>query len=252
MRVEKLIIQNEKWADIPLLHIYDEGFNNETPIVIFLHGFMSGKEHNLHYAYNLVKQGVRVIMPDALYHGEREEGQIEAQLFWPIVLQNIAEVGVIYDTLISKGYIGNVALAGTSMGGITTAGCLYKYDWIKAAAILMGAVSFPKLFNFQIKNLEELGVPVHAMEDQIASLKLAIAKYDAFQQSEPFEKVPLFFWHGQNDPTVPVEMSYTFWNMQKERGKDQNIIYKLDQNAGHAVTREGVLQTVSFLVQHLA
>lgn len=250
-----MIIQNEKWANISLLHIFDKNFKKDTPVVIFLHGFMSGKEHNLHYAYNLVKQGIRVIMPDALYHGERSEGHSEMELnmlFWPIVLQNIAEVGVIYDAMKSKGYTGNVAIAGTSMGGITTAGCLYHYDWIKVSAILMGAVSYPKLFAFQIKNLEALGIPLQVDENQMTSLKLALAKYDAFHQPEPFERAPLFFWHGQNDPTVPVDMSYTFWEKQKEREKNQNITYVLDKKAGHAVSRVGVLQTVSFLAQHLA
>ena len=65
-----MIVQSESWANIPLLHIYNEETNVHSPIVLFLHGFESAKEHNLHYAYQLVNQGCRVILPDAHLHGE--------------------------------------------------------------------------------------------------------------------------------------------------------------------------------------
>ena len=72
-----MIVTKEVWKQIPLLHIYKEEMNENTPVVIFLHGFMSAKEHNLHYAYQLVEKGVRVILPDAYLHGERNENLSE-------------------------------------------------------------------------------------------------------------------------------------------------------------------------------
>ncbi len=51
-----MIVEKEVWGNIPLLHIHNDDMNEETPVVIFLHGFMSAKEHNLHYAYQLVKK----------------------------------------------------------------------------------------------------------------------------------------------------------------------------------------------------
>ena len=52
-----MFVENEVWGNIPLLHIHTDNMNEETPVVIFLHGFMSAKEHNLHYAYQLVHKG---------------------------------------------------------------------------------------------------------------------------------------------------------------------------------------------------
>ena len=53
-----LIVTEELWGNIPLLHIVEEEFEDkQVPVVIFLHGFMSAKEHNLHYAYNMAKKG---------------------------------------------------------------------------------------------------------------------------------------------------------------------------------------------------
>ena len=67
-----MYIQREKWGNIPVLHMYNETMSETTSTVFFLHGHLSAKEHNLHYAYQLVKQGIRVILPDAIYHGERD------------------------------------------------------------------------------------------------------------------------------------------------------------------------------------
>lgn len=41
---------------------------------------MSAKEHNLHYAYQLVHKGVRVLLPDAKFHGDRSECLTEMQM----------------------------------------------------------------------------------------------------------------------------------------------------------------------------
>ena len=80
-----MIVNKEQWKSIPLLHVYDETMDEQTPVVIFLHGFLSAKEHNLHYAYQFVQQGIRVILPDALLHGERSNQLTEDQMnfnFW--------------------------------------------------------------------------------------------------------------------------------------------------------------------------
>ncbi len=69
--------------------------DKELPVVIFLHGFQSAKEHNLHYAYNMAKKGLRVLLPDAHLHGARSEELDEVQLslrFWEIVLTSIEEM----------------------------------------------------------------------------------------------------------------------------------------------------------------
>jgi len=85
-----LIIEEEVWKGIPLIHFYDEKMNEHSPVVIFFHGFQSAKEHNLHYAYQLVRKGIRVLLPDAYLHGERDEQLNEEQMnlkFWNIVMR---------------------------------------------------------------------------------------------------------------------------------------------------------------------
>lgn len=223
--------------------------------MIFLHGFMSGKEHNLHYAYNLVEKGVRVLLPDALYHGERDIGMNESQMnlkFWEIVFQNIKEVGILHEELGKRGYDGKVAVGGTSMGGITTAGCLMTYNWIHTAAILMGAVNYVKLLDSQLAKLEKLNFSLPMSEEELMQYRNRLAKYDAFKHPDAFERIPLFFWHGKQDGVVPFEMTYDFYVAQQDAKKDSNIVYIADMKSGHAVSRAGVLKMVDFVVQHLA
>ena len=74
-------VENEQWGHIPLLHVYKESEKDiQVPVVIFLHGFTSAKEHNLHYAYQLAEKGFRVLLPDAHLHGERQEPLDKVQL----------------------------------------------------------------------------------------------------------------------------------------------------------------------------
>lgn len=54
-------------------------FNQELPLIIFIHGFQSAKEHNLHYAYLLAEKGC-VLLPDVIHHGERGAGLSDSQM----------------------------------------------------------------------------------------------------------------------------------------------------------------------------
>ena len=137
-------IEKSYAGDIPFLHIAESSAaGTARPTVIFFHGFGSAKEHNLHYAYLMAEKGLRVLLPEALYHGERSEGHTERELmgfFWPTVIQSIKEAAVLKSYFEEKGLADpqRWGMAGTSMGGIVTNGALAVYDWIQAAVSLMG------------------------------------------------------------------------------------------------------------------
>ena len=250
-----MIVHKEQWAGIPLLHVYKEEMRQDAPIVIFLHGFMSAKEHNLHYAYNLVEKGVRVILPDAYMHGERSENLPESQMkyiFWRIVLKYVEEVGALYKALKEQGFNGDIGVMGTSMGGITTTGCLKKYDWIKTAGVLMGAVSYTEMAQFQLKEMEEQGTQIPMAEQQRQEIMATLEHYNVTSNAAIFERVPVIFWHGQKDPVVPFQMTHPFYELLVQQGKDKHVHYIKDEKAGHAVSRDGVLAVTAWVAQHLA
>ncbi|WP_332650345.1 prolyl oligopeptidase family serine peptidase [Lysinibacillus sp. 54212] len=252
-----MIVEKELWNEIPILHVYKEEMTNETPVVIFLHGFLSAKEHNLHYAYTLVEKGVRVILPDAYLHGERTQSYSEAKMnsmFWEIVLNYIQDVGIIYEELHKRNVLTTEAIgvAGTSMGGITTAGCLKNYNWIKTAGILMGITSYTDMAQYQVRQLKEQGIEIPIAEEQQQAVLDRLAQYNIDSSLEIFERVPTIFWHGKQDNVVPYYMTYPFYEYLIKENKAHKARYILDEKAGHAVSRNGMLEVTEWLAQHLA
>lgn len=252
-----MIVKNEKWKSIPLLHVYDESMDNETPVVIFLHGFLSAKEHNLHYAYQLVEKGVRVILPDALLHGERTNHLSENEMnlnFWKIVLKSVEEVNTIYQELKLKQLLesDSIGIAGTSMGGIVTSGCLAIYPWIKTAGICMGTTSFTKLAEHQLEEFEVKGIKFPMTPAQQEETLQMLSHYNLEQHMEHAKQSPIIFWHGQKDSVVPYRMSRDFYDQLEDKQGQYPIHYIGEPNAGHAVSRDGVLTVTDWLAQHLA
>lgn len=253
-----MIVQEETWQQIPLLHVYDESFNAHTPVVIFLHGFTSAKEHNLHYAYQLVKKGIRVILPDAYLHGVRDENLSEHKLslrFWEIVIQTIKEVQTIYNELKERKLIihKNIALTGTSMGGIATCGCLKKYDWINGAAVLMGAPAYNDYANAQLTHFEKAGAKLPFTDEEKEQLHKMLSQYDLSESPKRLKNRPVLFWHGEKDSIVPFENSFNFYSKIRPyyESTPERLTFIAEPNEGHKVPRKGVLQVTDWLAQHL-
>ncbi|MFS0574508.1 prolyl oligopeptidase family serine peptidase [Sporosarcina sp. 179-K 3D1 HS] len=253
-----MIVTDEKWGNIPLLHIVEEEFETpDMPVMIFLHGFTSAKEHNLHYAYQMAKKGLRVLMPDAHLHGSREEDLDEVQLslrFWEIVLTSLEEVGVLKEELAARGLSADkIGLGGTSMGGITTLGCLTVYEWIDAAAVMMGAPNFVQLAKAQMAQFERGGFKLPITDDERRNLLDTLARFDLTKHRASLAKRPVFFWHGRNDTVVPYEPTFNFFNAVKEDYADQpgHFEFMSDEMAGHAVSRPGMLRAAEWMAYHL-
>lgn len=253
-------VDHEIWGNIPLLHIYDEETVNEkSPVVIFLHGFTSAKEHNLHYAYQLVNKGVRVLLPDALLHGEREENLDEVQLslrFWEIVLTSIEEVNYLYQQLKEKGLLttDKIGLSGTSMGAIVTMGCLKVYPWIKTAAVMMGAPAYVELAKAQMAEVERRGFKIPLTEQELDKMLTTLSFFDMSQHPDAMAGRPVFFWHGKKDQMVPFVPAYAFYESIQSDYADhpEDLAFIVDKTAGHKVSRSGMLAGTKWLAEHLA
>ena len=255
----EMIVANETWEGIPLLHVHTVEMNEETPVVIFLHGFMSAKEHNLHYAYQLAKKGVRVILPDALLHGDRHEQVTKKQMnvrFWEIILQSIHEVENLYNYLKKNDYLKSdrIGIAGSSMGAITACGCLKHYDWITTAAICMGAPGYVELGKYLLAQLAAKGFKWSMTKEETQKNLDMLVNYDITVTPEKFNLRPVFFWHGKKDTTVPFENTYQYYLTLRTyyEEKPDYLKFVVDNHTGHTVTRDGMLEATSWLAQHLA
>ncbi|MCM3160926.1 prolyl oligopeptidase family serine peptidase [Metabacillus litoralis] len=252
--VEKLHIEN-----IPALHIVKQSLQDtKTPFVIFVHGFTSAKENNLHYAYYLAEKGMRVILPEALYHGERSENYDTKELslnFWKIVLNEIKEVDMIKEYFEQKQLIDSerIGLAGTSMGGITTLGALTQYEWIKAAVSLMGSPCYTTLLKGQLYSLQQSGVEVPLSNEEIEEQLTHLQPFDLSLQKEKLQNRPLLFWHGERDNVVPFAPTYQFYKeiTPMYEAQPEKLRFIADPLADHKVSREGTLALVEWFERYL-
>ncbi|WML43355.1 prolyl oligopeptidase family serine peptidase [Neobacillus sp. PS3-40] len=254
-----IVVKHECIKSIPLLHVVKQKEQWEKlPLIIFIHGFTSAKEHNLHYAYLLAEAGFRILLPEALYHGEREQDLTEKDLlihFWDIVLNTINEIKIIKEFYEEEGLVksGEIGVVGTSMGGMVTLGAMTQYEWIKVAVSLMGMPAYEKYSLWQLEQLSEQGVPLPFNEEEIEQQLATIRQYDLSLQPEKLVNRPLLFWHGKKDSLVPYPLTYQFFETIKPDYQQNpgNLAFLTDEQAGHKVSREGLIATVEWFKQHL-
>jgi uncharacterized protein len=252
--VEKINITN-----IPLLHIVNHSIKDKkTPFVIFIHGFTSVKENNLHYAYYLAEKGIRVVLPEALYHGERSKQYDAKELslrFWKIVLNEIQEIKTIKEHFEQENLIddGRIGVAGTSMGGITTFGALTQYDWIKVAVSLMGSPCYTTLLKAQLSTLQQSGVDIPLSKEEIVEQLSLLEPFDLHLHKEKLQNRPLLFWHGECDDVVPFAPTYQFYQdiIPMYENDPEKLRFIVDPLADHKVSREGVMALVEWFEGYL-
>lgn len=198
------------------------------------------------------------MLPEALYHGERNPGLSGHALnlyFWEIVLQTIDELDVLKHSFEEKQLIdpSRIGVVGTSMGGIVTLGALTKYNWIKAATSLMGMPYYEKFALSQINNMKENGVEIPVEDEVLAQLMNKIKELDLSKQPEKLHNRPLLFWHGMQDTVVPYKHTYHFYETIKPlyEKEPEKLQFITDKNAGHKVSNEGVVKTVEWFETYI-
>ncbi|GAE93601.1 hydrolase [Gracilibacillus boraciitolerans JCM 21714] len=253
-----ILISKEYWNDIPLLHIVDqEKIEQPLPTLTYIHGFTSAKEHNLPLAYLMAEKGYRVLLPDMMLHGEREQdiiAQEREMRFFEIVIQNLDDIESIYQELVTKKLLeGNrFGLAGTSMGGITTAAALTQFSWIKSAGILMGSPKITEYAEQMIGFIKSQQKELPMTEDQIVILMEQLKEIDLSLQMEKLFGRPLFFWHGTKDKVVPFEHAYSFYEKAIEHYKNpENIRFLKELGHGHKVSRFAIVEFANWLEYQL-
>lgn len=255
-----ILVENKHIEKIPVLHLARKDcFDNKLPFIIFAHGFTSAKEMNLHYAYLLAEKGFRVVLPEAAYHGERDANLSMKQLafyFWDIVLQSIDEIDIIRKYYLENNLIdqNRIGLVGTSMGGIVTLGSLTRYNWVKAAVSLMGMPYYEKFALYQIDQIKRNGIELPMNKNSIEELLSKLKTVDLSKNPEKLAKRPLLFWHGKKDPVVPFSYTYDFYQSIKPLYEEhpEKLKFIVDENSGHKVSREGILNTVEWFEKYLA
>lgn len=224
-------------AGVPVLEVVKAELADQAiPVVVFFHGWTGNKEKVISNGFELARQNIRAVLPDALFHGERIDGPIESHQFefWQIVLNSIKEFPALIkyyqDTVgIPAGKIG---AAGTSMGGITTDGLLATNQTVQAAVSLMGT---PQPVTFAKYLLSELPEAQAIAPDYFAEEFKELAEIDLSLHPERLANRPVHFWHGDKDTLVPYALDYDFYQTAKNQPYGQNLTFTTTKGVGHSV-----------------
>ncbi|EUJ22857.1 hypothetical protein PGRAN_10688 [Listeria grandensis FSL F6-0971] len=205
------------------------------------------------YAYLLAQRGMRVILPDAPMHGERQAGESDMEqeiYFWDTVRGNIDELPILKAALDSEGLIdtSRLAIGGFSMGAITSFGMLAQYEWLKVGVCLAGSSYYGHFAKALADGVIKQGLQ---FPFDVNERILELAPYDLSAAPAKLKNRPLMIWHGKEDDVVPFQYSEKLYEALVEEDMSDNVAFIVDEKAKHKISMEGMLAGVGFLEEKL-
>ncbi|WP_290034126.1 alpha/beta fold hydrolase [Ligilactobacillus cholophilus] len=245
-------ISHKMYENLPFLEIVEESkIDDPLPLIIFYHGWLGRKENVLTQGYEIAKRGFRVVLPEALFHGERADGPTkDHQLqFWQIIEKSIEEFPKFVKLYAQQDLIldNKVAVSGLSMGGITTCAIFTVYPWIKCAVCLEGTpnpVAFAKLLIDNLPGIEN--IPEDFIHEQLAGLN----EIDLSLNPEKIAGRPLHFWHGTDDKMVPYDLTKKFYDEVSGKPYAKNVTMTTTEGAGHKVSFDTTVEMADKFVEY--
>lgn len=223
--------------DVPILEVLAEQYVDQPlPLVVFYHGWRSNKELVLTQARKLAQKNIRVVLPDALNHGERSYpvSSLPAFTFWNSIQGNLAEFSLIVRDYQRRSLIlnGQLGVGGYSMGGMTTGALLTQHPEIKAAAIIMGT---PNLNAYAQRVRDYAARRQVYLPADMADLTSWIDHYDLAKHPETLAGRPVLFWHGTSDERVPYEQARDFFDQVHDQPYAEQVAFITGYHAQHLV-----------------
>lgn len=223
------------------------------PTIIFYHGWSSNKESQRIRGFILSSVGYQVLIPDAIYHGERNpihDYNIDngTKYFWDIIFNNIEESHGIIDELVSK-YNADpdrIAVIGNSMGGFTAAGVFTHNPDIKALVVFNGSCGWENS-NEILKSSFEIITSAKQKE-----IEEKIAKRDPMKNLHMLKDRPILLLHGDADSLVSIESQRIFYNKIKPMYRWEERIKLIEYpNLNHFVTTNMMEESIAWLYKYL-
>lgn len=251
--LEMITVSEKQPNGLPVLEVIDENLmNDKLPLIIFYHGWTNCKEVVLTQGYELAKKGYRVLLPEALYHGVRAEGEVREHVlsFWEIIFKSVTEFPQLVDFYQKKDLIKDdqIGVGGFSMGGITTCMLMAAYPQITGGVVISGT---PHPVEFAQTLLQALPADDRLTPEFIDQQLSGVAAYDLTLHPEKLAGRPLHFWHGDADDQVPCEMTQEFCAAAPKQVETQKVSLHLSAGAQHklsyAVTEEMVQNFQQYL-----
>lgn len=235
---EHLIEERGFIDDISLIRFNLKNNKEKIPTIIMYHGWGSNKESQRLRAFILANLGYQVIIPDAIYHGERNrlekyDAKTSTKYFWPTILNNIEEAKKLLDYCIMHYNVDpdRIGIIGHSMGGFTAAGVFTYNEQIKTVVILNGSFNW-KQANQMLKKMIGLEDNNSFVEEE-----KKVNLIDPMNNMELILDRPVLLLHGSHDSVVNIESQRLFFEEVKPQYSDKSLIQLIEyNNLNHFVT----------------
>ncbi|XJS11624.1 alpha/beta fold hydrolase [Aerococcaceae bacterium WGS1372] len=241
----KITVRKRFIGTIPSFELVNElDKNNPLPIIVYYHGWQINKTLVFTQGRKLAQKGFRVILPDAMNHGERLQdiSKIPSLTFFQSIHTNLFEFGYIINYFKERHLTNDfIGVGGLSMGGMTTCALLTHNPQINAAACVMGT---PALTDYRdmIKHYATKA-NIYLPEDY-EILTNWVTHYDLSRQTHLLGDRPLFIWHGDEDDKVPFSQTKDF----VDNNPDLNLEVHFE-HAGHLVQPQTMDKITDFFVK---
>ncbi|KRN98306.1 alpha/beta fold hydrolase [Companilactobacillus kimchiensis] len=239
--------------DVPILEVVSDNLSNEKlPLIVFYHGWRSSKELVLTQARKLAQKNIRVILPDALNHGQRHTdiSSIPSMTFWNSIQGNLAEFSLIKDFYLKNDLIkdNKIGVGGYSMGGMTTGALLTVHPEITAAAIIMGTPNLDAYAKLVRQDAKRRGI---YLPEDMEYLTSWLQHYDLNRHPKAIDHRPVLFWHGTADPRIPYQQSKQFFDRIHSEKFAEQVAFITGYKAGHLVETRLMDKIANFFEYYL-
>ncbi|WP_312701004.1 dienelactone hydrolase family protein [Sedimentibacter sp.] len=237
-----VMITEEKAGYIPYLRVNPKEYVGVLPTVIYYHGSHSNKDFIRFQAMSIASFGYQVIVPDALYHGERESIEYNVKYIWEIIFKSIQESDVLIKRAIEKHDADpiRIGVMGDSMGAITAGGVFIKHDELKCLAGFNGAFAWQECVKMNVLPSSDL-------------YKDEIELYDPMTHEEKIKDRAISIFHGVGDTSLPIEIQRKFVDRMRPlytSNKDKLQIIEFS-NVNHRVTTSMLENLITWLKANL-
>lgn len=233
--------------DIPAILFRPKDVEGHLKTIIFYHGWTSSKESQRLRGLIYATVGYQVLIPDAIYHGERgaiDYNTADGSYFWETVLNSLDESNILIEELIEKYNADseNISVIGHSMGGFTAAGIYTHNSSIKSVVVFNGACAWGHANEiFKTK----LGIQ---MTDRLRQLENRINKLDPLNNLELLKDRPIFMLHGNKDGVVSIESQRYFLRKAKPVYSNESLVKLIEyHNVNHHITTGMMEDSIAWL-----
>lgn len=238
--------------DIPVIVLTPNNMDIDIGTIILYHGWSSSKETQRMRGFILSSAGYRVVIPDAIHHGERnalsDYSFDKGDELWASIFNSIDEWDILIDGLIEKYGVNKdkIGVIGNSMGGITAGGVYSRNKYIKALIVLNGSMAWENTNNL-IK--DEINI---TMTEKLKDIEAKIKEIDPIENTELLVNRPILLLHGDCDTTISIESQKMCFEHISPKYKDKEKINLIEYpGLNHLVTTNMIEDSIVFFNKYL-